>query len=223
LQAGHSYLISGIQFNGLSQACSYGDDATMATNYPIVQLTNNSTGVVTFCRTANHSTMAVATGAAVVSTTFTIPSGLAAGSYTLVVIANGIPSAGYVVHLGIKFIKEHKLEIKEIKEHKFEKLEIKEIKEHKHEKLEIKELEHKQLIEVVKPKDAENINFHLGGGGDPALVAALQEIHTRIDALSATVGQQRAPIPPEERPEVGEAALKHSTKKLKHSTKKSKT
>ncbi len=35
---GHSYTISGTQFNGLSQACSYGDDAQMATNYPIVQL-----------------------------------------------------------------------------------------------------------------------------------------------------------------------------------------
>ena len=221
LQQGHSYVISGQQFNGLSQACSYGDDATMATNYPIVRLTN-SAGVVTFCRTANHSTMAVATGAATVSTTFTVPPGLASGSYSLVVIANGIPSANYAVHIGIikikdikdvKFEKLEKVEIKEIKEAKLEKFEKVEIKEIKEAKLEIKELENKQVNDQIKFKDAENIN-QLGGGGDPALLSAIQDLHARIDALSAAV-QQRAPITPEERPAVGEVALQHSKKKIK--------
>jgi hypothetical protein len=219
LQQGHSYVISGHQFNGLSQACSYGDDATMATNYPLVRLTS-SAGVVTYCRTANHSTMAVATGGATVSTTFTVPPGLASGSYSLVVIANGIPSANYAVHVGlikikdIKDVKFEKLEHKEIKEAKFEKLEIKEIKESK---LEIKELENKQVLEN-KLKDAENIN-QLGGGGDPALASAIQDLNARIDALSAEV-QQRAPITPEERPAVGETALQHSKKKIKEPSKK---
>ncbi len=209
LQAGHSYVISGHQFNGLSQACYYGDDATMATNYPIVRMTKNSTGAVSFCRTANHSTMAVATGVATVSTTFTVPPGLAAGSYSLVVIANGIASVNYPVTVIIKF-----KEIKEIKEHKFEKLEIKEHKlEVKEHKLEIKELE-KQVVEG-KLKDAEIIDPQLGGG-DPALAAAFQELHTRMDALTEAVQeQQRSAITPEERPEVGDAALRHSTKKLK--------
>ena len=223
LQAGHSYVISGQQFNGLSQACSYGDDATMATNYPLVQLTSHATGAVTYCRTVNHSTMAVATGATTVSTNFTVHAGLATGSYTLVVIANGIPSLGYGVSIvsikkiEIKEIKEAKIEIKEIKETKLEikeKEKEKEIKEIKESKLEIKELEHK-LIEN-KLKDAE------GGPGpgpqpgpaDPALAGALQEISNRIDALEATVQQQRATITPEERPDVGEAALHHSTKKV---------
>ncbi len=238
LQAGHSYVISGQQFNGLSQACSYGDDATMATNYPLVQLTSHATGAVTYCRTANHSTMAVATGATTVSTNFTVPSGLATGSYTLVVIANGIPSLGYGVSIvvknikleikEIKEIKEGKLEIKETKETKLEIKEIKEkekdkekekekekeIKEIKEGKLEIKEIEHK-LIEN-KLKDAENVGQPgpQPGPVDPALAGALQEIHSRIDALTATVQQQRAPITPEERPDVGAAALQHSTKKL---------
>ncbi|MGB6795759.1 MAG: kelch repeat-containing protein, partial [Xanthobacteraceae bacterium] len=34
LIVGGTHTISGTQFNGLSQACSYGDDAQMATNYP---------------------------------------------------------------------------------------------------------------------------------------------------------------------------------------------
>ena len=43
---GQTYVISGTQFNGLSQACSYGDDAQMATNYPIFRLSNTSGQVV---------------------------------------------------------------------------------------------------------------------------------------------------------------------------------
>src|SRR6202044_504524 len=62
LVTGHTYVISGTQFNGLSQACSYGDDAQMATNYPIVRLEDTSNNIF-YLRTANHSTMGVATGA----------------------------------------------------------------------------------------------------------------------------------------------------------------
>jgi hypothetical protein len=62
LITGHVHVISGTQFNGLSQACSYGDDAQMATNYPIVQLSNGAQ--VVYLRTSNHSSMGVATGAA---------------------------------------------------------------------------------------------------------------------------------------------------------------
>lgn len=208
LQPGHSYGISGHQFNGLSQACSYGDDATMATNYPIVRLTNTTTHAVVYCRTANHSTMAVATGAAVVSTTFHVPAGIPLGHYSLVVIANGIPSADF----GVTVTSLKKIEFKEIKEHKFEKFEKIEVKEFKEHKLEIKEIEHKQILEN-KLKDAENIN-QLGGGGDPALSAALQHVNARLDALTVAV-QQRAPITPAERPAVGEAPLQHSKKNLK--------
>jgi hypothetical protein len=209
LEPGHGYVISGHQFNGLSQACSYGDDATMATNYPLVRLTNNSTGAARFCRTANHSTMAVATGSAIVSTTFTVPTGLPSGSYSLAVIANGIASANYSVTVISKLVKE----IKDIKEHKLEKLEFKEHKLEKFEKIEIKEIEQK-LVNETKLKDAETIEQQVGGG-DPALMAALQDLHTRIAVLSEAVQQQqRAAISPEERPEVGEAALQHSRKKL---------
>jgi hypothetical protein len=83
---------SGKQFNGLSQGAAYGDDAQMATNYPLVRIKNNSTGHVFYCKTHNHSTMGVATGSATVSTQFDVPSNIETGASTLVVVANGIPS-----------------------------------------------------------------------------------------------------------------------------------
>ncbi len=84
--------ISGTQFNGLSQASAYGDDATNATNYPLVRLTNHANAHVIYCRTHNHSTMGVATGATVVSTQFDVPAAAPAGTYDLEVVANGIGS-----------------------------------------------------------------------------------------------------------------------------------
>ena len=92
LHPGVSYTLSGTQLNGLSQAVSYGDDAQMATNYPLVRLLNPTTGSVIYCRTFDHSTMGVATGAATVSTTFTVPSSTPSASYQLSVVANGIAS-----------------------------------------------------------------------------------------------------------------------------------
>ena len=96
---GHTYQIFGTQFNGLSQACSYGDDAQMATNYPIVRLQDSSNNVY-YLRTANHSTMAVATGAATVTTFVSVPTDIPLGQYNLSVVANGIPSAPFAVSVG---------------------------------------------------------------------------------------------------------------------------
>lgn len=95
---GHSYTLSGTQINGLSQACSYGDDAGMATNYPIVRLTN-SAGKVTYLRSYNFSTMGIATGASVESCAIDIPSGLAPGNWDLEVVANGIASDKKLVQI----------------------------------------------------------------------------------------------------------------------------
>ena len=87
-----TYQLAGTQLNGLTQACSYGDDATMATNYPIVKIRSDVNGKEYYCRTFDHSTMAVATGAAVVTTHFKVPFDVPHGRADLVVIANGIPS-----------------------------------------------------------------------------------------------------------------------------------
>jgi len=90
---GGTYSLMGTQFNGLSQGAAYGDDAQSATNYPLVVITNDLTGHKFFARTHDFSTMAVATGGALVSCQFTILPGTEGGNSTLVVIANGIPSA----------------------------------------------------------------------------------------------------------------------------------
>jgi hypothetical protein len=90
---GSTYKISGTQFNGLSQANAFGDEYETATNYPLVRITNNSTGHVFYARTHDHSTMGVATGSKIVSTYVDIPATMETGASTAVVVANGIPSA----------------------------------------------------------------------------------------------------------------------------------
>lgn len=92
---GMTYQLIGEQLNGLSQAVSYGDDATMATNYPIVRL--EYANGIKYCRTANHSSMGVRTGTGY--TSVTIPDDAPAGTARLVVIANGIPSAPFTVRI----------------------------------------------------------------------------------------------------------------------------
>ncbi len=87
-----SYTLQGTQFNGLSQAVGYGDDAAAATNYPLVRIRHSSTGRVTYCRTFDHSSMAVATGSSLQTTNFSVPSGIPQGVSELTVIANGISS-----------------------------------------------------------------------------------------------------------------------------------
>lgn len=73
----------------------YGDDVQNATNYPLIRVTNTSTGQVTYWRTYNHSTMDVATGNTLVSTQFDGPANMPVGGYNLEVVANGIPSVLY--------------------------------------------------------------------------------------------------------------------------------
>ena len=58
---GNNYTFTGTQLNGLSAGASYGDDAEMDTNYPIVEL-RSGTGQVYFARTFNWSSTGVATG-----------------------------------------------------------------------------------------------------------------------------------------------------------------
>jgi len=93
LTPGSSYTISGTQFNGLAAGGTYGDDAQMATSYPLVRIENKATKHIFYARTHNHSTMAIATGAAIVSTTFDVPSGIETGASAIFVVANGIASA----------------------------------------------------------------------------------------------------------------------------------
>ncbi|HEY4780395.1 MAG TPA: hypothetical protein VIH54_01175, partial [Chthoniobacterales bacterium] len=99
LRRGRTYRLRGRQLNGLSQAVSYGDDAQMATNYPLVQLRHAASKKVHFCRTFDHSTMGVATGKKIHYTHFHVPHGVPVGHYDMVVIANGIHSHPDKVHV----------------------------------------------------------------------------------------------------------------------------
>jgi hypothetical protein len=99
LHAGRTYRLHGRQLNGLSQACAYGDDQQMATNYPLVRLWGDPTVGAVYCRTFNHSTMGVATGNTIEHTHFEVPNTVPPGKYRLVVIANGIASHPTTVHV----------------------------------------------------------------------------------------------------------------------------
>jgi Kelch motif len=99
--------VSGLQFNGLSQAVAYGDDSQTPTNYPLARVTNKQSKHVRYCRTFNHTmvnaqgntlaSMGVATGATVITTSVEIPADLEPGDSSLVVVANGIPSVPFDV------------------------------------------------------------------------------------------------------------------------------
>lgn len=96
---GSTYVISGTQFNGLSQAAAVGDEFNAATNYPLVRITNAASGHVVYARTHDHSTMGVATGNTLVSTMFDVPAHTESGASSLVVVANGIASAPVSVNV----------------------------------------------------------------------------------------------------------------------------
>ena len=88
---GDHFTLTGTQLNGISAGASYGDDAEMDSNYPIVRLTSSS-GIVYYARTSNWSSPGVATGSAPITTDFSLPANMPNGTYSLSVIANGIAS-----------------------------------------------------------------------------------------------------------------------------------
>jgi hypothetical protein len=88
---GGTFSLAGKQLAGLDPGATYGDDVQDNTNFPLVRITNSATGVVTYARTFDWTSVSVAPGA-FSSTRFTVPPGTPAGTSTLVVIANGIAS-----------------------------------------------------------------------------------------------------------------------------------
>ena len=97
LHSGESYEIHGHRLTGMSQAVSYGDDYTAATNYPLVRLRSGQTE--TYCRTYHFSTFAVATGERRIHARFRVPASAPAGKCELRVVANGIESEPVVVRV----------------------------------------------------------------------------------------------------------------------------
>ena len=70
---------------------AYGDDEQVATNYPLVRITNRKTGHVFYSRTHGHSTMSIAPGVESY-TFFDVPAAQELGESELVAVANGIAS-----------------------------------------------------------------------------------------------------------------------------------
>ena len=92
IKGGATYKISGTQFNGMSQAMSFGDEFQNAENYPLVRITNTKSGNVVYARTHDHSSMGVQTGSLVVTTQFDVPKNIGTGPSTIQVVADGIAS-----------------------------------------------------------------------------------------------------------------------------------
>jgi hypothetical protein len=86
-----TFTLTGTQLNGVSAGSSYGDDAEMDSNYPVISLTD-ADGNVSYARTFNWNPGLVQSGSAPVSTDFTLPAGLVPGDYNLQVSAGGIVS-----------------------------------------------------------------------------------------------------------------------------------
>jgi hypothetical protein len=91
LNRGSTSRISGTQFNGLYRWLRYGDDALSATNYPLVRITNNATGMSSMparTTTARWGSRPVRPSYHHVD----VPATAETGASTIEVVANGIAS-----------------------------------------------------------------------------------------------------------------------------------
>ncbi len=86
-----SYHLTGFGLNGISAGATYGDDAQMDSNFPLIRM-SNSVGQVYYARTYGWTSTGVMTSNKVVTTEFALPASLPAGTYSLVTVANGIAS-----------------------------------------------------------------------------------------------------------------------------------
>ena len=190
VRRGRTYTLSGRQLNGLTQCVYYGNDATQATNYPVVRLRSGS--AVHYCRTFGFSTMGLQTGTVVHSCQFTVPAGVPLGSYCLEVVANGISSACRTVGVTNKWFKELKLEIKE-------KIEILEnLKE-------IRDAAQKRVPDIVDQKlIREDIDLNLLDRIQDEWIKNVRDVASQIDLANGELS--RSFIQPDERPVVGPPA-----------------
>ena len=93
---GTGYSITGSQLNGRSEAGAYGDDVQEATDFPLIRIRNNASGHVYYCQTTGETSRDIS-AKAVSTMTFLCPRTVESGAATLVVVANGIPSAAQAV------------------------------------------------------------------------------------------------------------------------------
>jgi hypothetical protein len=85
---GGVFTLTGKQLNGQSAGSAYGDDVESDENYPIIRFT--SFAGTFYARTTNWSNSLVATGMAPETVNFTLPAGMPAGTYALIVSGAGV-------------------------------------------------------------------------------------------------------------------------------------
>lgn len=96
--SGDEYKLTGTQISGQSAGASYGDDAQMDENYPIIRLVS-STQKVYYARTTHWSSTDVGTGSAPQTVDFAISHDTPPGAYSLILSAAGLQSAPFTFHL----------------------------------------------------------------------------------------------------------------------------
>jgi hypothetical protein len=97
-----SYHLAGTLLNGISEGSTYGDDGQMATNFPIVSLTNGPK--VYYARTYHWSSTGVMQTGKTVTTEFELPPAIPNGTYSLAVSANGLKSASVPFTVSIVWV-----------------------------------------------------------------------------------------------------------------------
>jgi hypothetical protein len=91
--SGNNNVVMGFKLNGVSQGTGYGDDYQGDTDYPLVRITNTTTGQVYWGRTHDESTHSIDPNAGMMTTMFDLPVGFPRGpNYNVVVIAGGLAS-----------------------------------------------------------------------------------------------------------------------------------
>ncbi|HEX6837268.1 MAG TPA: kelch repeat-containing protein, partial [Polyangia bacterium] len=90
------YELTGTQLHGVNEGSSYGDDAEMSSNFPLVRFESGGGSTITYARTFGWSPALVGLGSTPQKTQFQLPS-LSDGSYNLVVVTNGIASSPQAV------------------------------------------------------------------------------------------------------------------------------
>jgi hypothetical protein len=98
ISSGNTYRLQGRLLNGVSQGAMEGDDFQMATNYPLVRITNLQTHHVFYSRTHDFSSMAVANPSPTTAW-FDVPANQEQGPSLLEVVANGIASEPVYVNV----------------------------------------------------------------------------------------------------------------------------
>ncbi len=86
------FTVTGTQLTGPSAGASYGDDAEMDENFPVVRLVA-ADGTTFYCPTMNWSSVGVGGPTAPQTVEFTLNPGVTAGTYTVILSAAGVSSA----------------------------------------------------------------------------------------------------------------------------------